>query len=146
VSDDDGKWTHERIASLKLLHASGISASRIASQIDGGFTRSAVLGKLWRMGISNVAPVELYEDDQPQRKSRKQAERPAPSMPNIVFREPDTSRRSTVLTLGIGCKWPIGDPLEEDFRFCGHDRREERPYCEYHCRVAYQPQSQRKKS
>jgi GcrA cell cycle regulator len=35
------------------------------------------------------------------------------------------------------CKWPIGDPGDEDFHFCGHDSLEGLPYCQYHARVAY---------
>lgn len=34
------------------------------------------------------------------------------------------------------CKWPHGDPLAEDFRFCGHDVTQA-PYCAYHNRLAY---------
>jgi GcrA cell cycle regulator len=36
------------------------------------------------------------------------------------------------------CKWPIGDPGQEDFHFCGNDSLESGPYCEYHAGVAYQ--------
>ena len=37
------------------------------------------------------------------------------------------------------CKWPIGDPAQEDFHFCGHSTKESSPYCAYHSRLAYQP-------
>lgn len=37
------------------------------------------------------------------------------------------------------CKWPIGDPQQADFCFCGHAPRENSPYCEYHARAAYVP-------
>ena len=37
------------------------------------------------------------------------------------------------------CKWPIGDPAEEDFHFCGHARHGEGVYCEFHAAKAYQP-------
>ena len=43
------------------------------------------------------------------------------------------------------CKWPVGDPLAEDFHFCGWDSAESGPYCTYHARVAYQPVSERRK-
>jgi len=35
------------------------------------------------------------------------------------------------------CQWPIGDPQEKDFHFCGSDPMEGKPYCETHCNVAY---------
>lgn len=45
------------------------------------------------------------------------------------------------------CKFPYGDPLTDDFYFCGHDVHEESPYCKYHNKVVYQqPQDRRRKS
>ncbi|MEX0627906.1 MAG: GcrA family cell cycle regulator [Cucumibacter sp.] len=35
------------------------------------------------------------------------------------------------------CKWPIGDPMSDDFYFCGRQADENRPYCEFHSRRAY---------
>lgn len=35
------------------------------------------------------------------------------------------------------CRWPIGDPLEPDFGFCGKHTAENKPYCEDHCRRAF---------
>ena len=42
------------------------------------------------------------------------------------------------------CKWPIGDPTEENFAFCGLDCVPGKPYCEYHVAVAFQPMSSRR--
>ena len=36
-----------------------------------------------------------------------------------------------------GCEWPKGHPDEIDFRFCGKERFEDKPYCAEHCAVAY---------
>jgi GcrA cell cycle regulator len=44
------------------------------------------------------------------------------------------------------CKWPNGDPLSEDFHFCGNDAAEAGPYCKYHARLAFQPASERRRS
>jgi len=35
------------------------------------------------------------------------------------------------------CKWPIGDPLNADFYFCGRESEEGKPYCAFHSRRAY---------
>ena len=43
------------------------------------------------------------------------------------------------------CKWPQGDPLSEDFHFCGHHSEENSPYCKYHAKLAFQPSSERKR-
>ena len=53
--------------------------------------------------------------------------------------------RITILHLSDKtCKWPIGDPGNEDFCFCGHSPRDGSPYCEYHARIAYQPMQDRR--
>ena len=36
-----------------------------------------------------------------------------------------------------GCEWPEGHPDESDFKFCGKERFEDKPYCIDHCAVAY---------
>ncbi|MGO4832141.1 GcrA family cell cycle regulator [Rhizobiaceae sp. 2RAB30] len=43
------------------------------------------------------------------------------------------------------CKWPNGDPLSEDFNFCGNDCADTGPYCGYHSRIAYQPANERRR-
>ena len=56
------------------------------------------------------------------------------------------SKRASILTISESvCKWPIGDPGGDDFHFCGHDSKEGAPYCNYHCKVAYQPASDRRR-
>ena len=42
------------------------------------------------------------------------------------------------------CKWPIGDPTEESFHFCGLPSVAGKPYCEHHVAVAFQPMSARR--
>lgn len=46
-------WTDERVADLKRLNAIGLSGSQIAAEMDCGFSRSAVIGKLSRLGIKS---------------------------------------------------------------------------------------------
>lgn len=49
-------------------------------------------------------------------------------------------KMKTVATLeSTDCRWPIGDPREADFHFCGEAKLPGRPYCELHWRVAFQP-------
>ena len=43
------------------------------------------------------------------------------------------------------CKWPIGDPLLEDFHFCGHDSEESGPYCKFHAKRAFHTLDRKKK-
>ena len=68
--------------------------------------------------------------------------------PQIVEEDPITledGNFATVLTFNDRmCRWPIGDPAENEFHFCGHKPKSGSPYCEAHARKAYQPQPQRR--
>jgi GcrA cell cycle regulator len=51
---------------------------------------------------------------------------------------------ATILTLTDRiCKWPIGDPRDADFHFCGRASAESLPYCADHAKRAYQPPARR---
>jgi GcrA cell cycle regulator len=43
------------------------------------------------------------------------------------------------------CKWPIGDPQNDGFFFCGGKALQSLPYCAHHSRIAYQPASDRRR-
>ena len=46
-------------------------------------------------------------------------------------------KQNRVMHTFLDCQWPIGDPQEKDFRFCGDKSMEGKPYCENHCNIAY---------
>jgi GcrA cell cycle regulator len=37
------------------------------------------------------------------------------------------------------CRWPIGEPRQPGFHFCGLPQLPGNPYCERHWRMAFQP-------
>jgi GcrA cell cycle regulator len=43
------------------------------------------------------------------------------------------------------CRWPIGDPQQPDFHFCGKKKVTGLPYCEVHARRAFQPPQPRRR-
>ncbi len=44
----------------------------------------------------------------------------------------------TLTELGINsCRWPIGDPKDENFHFCGKKTKMGQTYCEEHSQIAY---------
>lgn len=159
-------WTDERVETLKKLWQEGLSASQIAAEL-GGVTRNAVIGKVHRLGLSGRGqPTTTI-------KRQRRAEQPAPAMTRRT-REPVTlgslalqtnveayveavpmQRRNVVVPIAKRltiealtertCKWPIGDPGNDDFHFCGNDSLESLPYCEYHAGVAYQAPDPRRR-
>jgi GcrA cell cycle regulator len=72
-----------------------------------------------------------------------------------AFEEPVVSNRNVVTPIfkrvplikltERTCKWPLGDPLKDDFCFCGNDSPDNSPYCTYHQKLAYQPSSERRR-
>lgn len=154
-------WTDERVEILTKLWAEGLSASQIAGQL-GGVTRNAVIGKVHRLGLSGrVTTNRSSRTRQPVTRKPSQPPRPVlhgitreiganhkpPRLADLVpIPEPVTEpalfdgKPATVLTLTAQtCKWPIGNPGEEHFHFCGQKTdRAAPPYCAYHSRLAYQ--------
>jgi GcrA cell cycle regulator len=49
-------WSAARLRHLRRRWAQGASAARIARELGGGVSRSAVLGKLHRLGIARLSP------------------------------------------------------------------------------------------
>ena len=159
-------WTDERVEMLKKLWSDGLSASQIAAEL-GGVTRNAVIGKVHRLGLSGrakspgspstIRPKRISRGGgYSTRISRKQkalvnsghkisgaaylAENPV-----IDLVAPEPLKLTLVQLTERTCKWPIGDPAEEDFHFCGHGCDENGPYCSYHARLAYQPIADRRR-
>ena len=148
-------WTEERVTLLRKLWAEGLSASQIAKQL-GGVTRNAVIGKVHRLGLAGRA-TPSRPAKRPVRPARPRVigptaprMRPASNVPTVVIPhlEPlrgEDGRAANVLTLNEQmCKFPIGDPTETDFAFCGRASANG-PYCSDHARLAYQPSQARKR-
>lgn len=152
-------WTDERVELLKKLWQDGLSASQIAKQL-GGVTRNAVIGKVHRLGLSGRATPSkpartVFKAPRPARPISAGPSAPrriaeplamAPQQPTPVRYVDEAPGTATVLTLGAHmCKWPIGDPSQDNFTFCGR-RSGEGPYCQEHSQVAYQPAQTKKRS
>lgn len=158
-------WTDERVELLRKLWSEGLSASQIAAQLGGGVTRNAVIGKVHRLSLSGRAkPVSAnprprkVRSASPHRPTRHyvagntalktHAAPAARRMPAPVPIEdivvPISLNVSLLDLSDQTCKWPHGDPSQEDFAFCGHKTFNELPYCEYHSRLAYQPPDRRR--
>jgi GcrA cell cycle regulator len=152
-------WTDERVELLKKLWSDGLSASQIAVEL-GGVTRNAVIGKVHRLGLSGRAKSPSSAVPRP-RKARSSGHLIRMSRPTVrgntalaydfdTDPEPDlleipTEQRKSLLQLNeLTCRWPVGDPGNPDFFFCGGQADHEVPYCTYHARVAYQPLDRRR--
>ncbi len=159
-------WTDERVEVLKKLWSEGLSATQIATRL-GGVTRNAVIGKVHRLGLSGRATTSRMKSLRPRarmanNKQRMAKARFAPGgnslVRNLFQAEPDAyvapveeleiplAERKTIQTLvECSCRWPIGDPQTPEFHFCGKNKVQGLPYCEFHARRAFQPPQPRRR-
>ena len=159
-------WTNERIELLQKLWLEGWSASRIAGELACEITRNAVIGKVYRLGLSGRVNARNVPASPPHQKApRRSAHRNAGSPqiagntalafhPFVIEAPTPQTVREVVVPISEPvtiselresmCRWPIGDPAENEFHFCGRKPKFGSPYCEAHARKAYQPQPQRR--
>lgn len=169
-------WTDERVELLRKLWAEGLSASQIAAQLGGVSRNAVIGKvhrlKLSSRGRATAAPARQKKAAQggsitksvsraasatrhvttsigatalqAQFDSQPVARHYIRPVENVVV--PISRHLQLVELTERTCKWPNGDPLSEDFHFCGNDAAETGPYCKYHARVAFQPASERRRA
>ncbi|MDB3863886.1 hypothetical protein N9325_03485 [Alphaproteobacteria bacterium] len=136
-------WNQQKVEDLKKLWNDGVATSRIGEQL--GFTKNAVIGKAFRLGLER------------RQNSRKKISQPTSFSSTTLYRETSSSSSSISVKkepirrrekfsfkksiIGTGnfrsCQWPIGDPLEEGFHYCGGQNIPTKPYCIEHFKKAY---------
>lgn len=115
-------WTPEKIKQLKKLWAKGKSTVEIGREL--GISKNAVVGKVHRL--------ELDARPSPIKKATSPAQKPQKTKLS------NNKGYMTLLDLKLNsCRWPIGEPKDADFHFCGKDTVTGKPYCAEHCKVAY---------
>lgn len=149
-------WTDERIETLRRLWNDGLSASQIAAQL-GGVTRNAVIGKIHRLGLSGRVKAPKAARS-PQRRASpargpavqrvmavgsaavKVVEQEAPAPLAVLPAEGEVvplHARLTLLELTPNsCRWPVGDPADDTFGFCGAPTCGTDTYCKAHTALA----------
>lgn len=128
-------WTDERVNLLKQLWGEGKTAAEIAKVLGDGITRNAVIGKAHRLKLSSrLSPIQQNTSKKPKAESiAPRLVKPAIKLPEFKGMElklVDLKERM--------CRWPNGDPRDESFSFCGCETIAGLPYCDAHCRAAYQ--------
>ena len=162
-------WTEEAIEVLRRLALEGRSGRAIAMalgapsraavigkanwlgiKLNGGVNGSApdsvpeIADRPWLTAVARAKPITSKGASKPV--SCKRALAPAvprePRKPRWIFAGAEIGEMRRVRFEDIReveCRWPLGDPLSEDFSYCGLQPAPGRSYCAGHCRMAYQP-------
>jgi GcrA cell cycle regulator len=135
-------WSNERIELLKSLWREGRTAAAIGAAL-GGMSRSAVLGKVFRLRLGPAGEPQLRQPNQdaspdgsPSR--RRSAQRRKQCAPTQA--QPKTRGKSLLELTNASCRWPHGRPGTINFHFCGAasaDLERGIPYCAQHMARAY---------
>lgn len=180
-------WTDERVDILKKLWGEGRTAAEIAKEL-GGVTRNAVIGKAYRLQLSE-RPSPIKKNAKKAAAKTTKAAKPAKKVPansnkadlkvvakakpeaaavaskkpvatpaneSVVSKAAQTDTLSVVAVDTISekdknrpriplvdlepnqCRWPIGDPKDGNFGFCGCKAEPGSVYCAEHAAMAYQ--------
>ena len=114
-------WTTDKIKQLKKLWSKGKSTVEIAKEL--GMSKNSVIGKAHRLELeARPSPIKKKEE--------------AIHVTKTVKKK--TVEKCKLMDLKNNtCRWPIGDPENEDFHFCGKQTTTGKPYCPEHCKAAY---------
>jgi GcrA cell cycle regulator len=142
VADSRSAWSEDTVERLKVLWSQDeLTASVIARRL--GVSRNAVLGKVHRLKL-------------PTRRGRQSVRSAPPPKAKPVrrvrrVRRPMTARTPTMADAawtGLvsrlerlpsqACHWPLGDPRDADFAFCGRPAAG-RIYCDAHWVLGHAP-------
>ena len=154
-------WSEAQKEQLRILWAEGLSASIIAERI-GGFSRNAVIAKVHRSGFpgrkttkkagqvykfqprivsssGNIGRFPCPPDPAIERKRANAREETRHVMEQMDRCEKPPLKVPLLELKDHSCRWPVGDPHDENFGFCGHRKQFGSSYCPFHFDMAIKP-------
>ena len=137
-------WTDEAVEELKRMWDRGMTTGQIAKALN--VTKNSIIGKVHRLCLTarpspikkapetkNEKTVKTVKEEQKISAENRLAER-VPSKESTAIEETNIP---LVKLDNHTCRWPLGDPRDDDFCFCGKRVKTGQTYCEEHAAVAY---------
>lgn len=144
-------WTEQMVEDLRQMWIEGLTANEIAKKL--GVSKNSIVGKVHRLCLTaRPSPIKKKEEAEIPQKTDKTPIIETISeefLPEIKEEEPSEiakisapkpSAVNGVKLVNLDshtCRWPIGDPRDEDFCFCGKKVRAGQTYCDEHAAMAY---------
>lgn len=161
------EWTAKSIDLLRALWAEGHSTAEIGRRM--GVTKNAIVGKAHRLDLpARPSPIRKMEasgaPSSAHRRKPAAVRDAAPAIAAVAVRavpqapQPQPAPRLAAAPAQVAsaqvshfpraslrsCCWPIGEPGQREFRFCGCEAAPGKPYCAEHAAIAYQPSSKKR--
>ncbi|MGN8022290.1 GcrA family cell cycle regulator [Phyllobacterium sp. 22229] len=149
------QWTDEVVARMKTMVIDGQSGSVIAREL--GTTRSAVLGKMFRLNMktapktsaSLVGKINKRTFNSTNLAAKKATraldplfEAPKPAITTKEY-EADCLRLLIHECGVMQCRFEIDSPAQGgEYRFCGKETDEGQSWCPHHRKLVFQPRSE----
>ena len=153
-------WTTEMIEGLKKMWKRGLTTNEIAKEL--GVSKNSIVGKVHRLNLtSRPSPIKKKDDEDDLDIIETPAEKPVqtdkPKAPVSIEKELPVSQEPEPAKVRVPvetelkkrkciklseldshtCRWPIGDPKDDHFCFCGNKVRAGQTYCDEHAAIAY---------
>lgn len=143
-------WTDEKVEQLRQLWSQGLTANEIAKKLD--VTKNAIVGKVHRLCLTaRPSPIKSKNPELPLEENEQSvtveaeckeqtievAEEVAVAPQAAAKSEKEHTNIKLVNLDSHTCRWPIGDPRDDDFCFCGKKVRSGQTYCDEHSMMAY---------
>ncbi len=141
-------WTEEMVEGLRQMWLEGLTANEIAKRL--GVSKNSIVGKVHRLCLkARPSPIKKKEDEPI---AEAAAETAAEEVSEVSKPEEDSVETEVKAAKKVRknghhvklmeldshtCRWPLGDPRDEDFCFCGKKVRMGQTYCEEHANMAY---------
>jgi GcrA cell cycle regulator len=139
---EQSSWTDDMVASLRELAALKYPLQRIADELlvrhGARVSSKAVDRKMRRLGIT--PPRQRKKDYATAVNPGNLTRRLPPLRPTTIIADlaiPQEQRCTLMQLNRYTCRWPIGEPKEADFFFCGAEPAPGSSYCRTHTMRAY---------
>ena len=145
-------WTEEMVEGLRQMWIEGLTANEIAKKL--GVSKNSIVGKVHRLCLTaRPSPIKKKDEEIAaeivkekvevitiETKPQEEEITVETEIATVVPAKKKTVAEQRVKLINLDshtCRWPIGDPRDDDFCFCGKKVRAGQTYCDEHSMLAY---------
>lgn len=138
-------WTDEMVEGLRQMWDEGLTANEIAKRL--GVSKNSIVGKVHRLCLK-ARPSPIKRKDVVEETVVDNVQEVVPETEVVVEKTIEVTVKKNKKSEKNGniklveldshtCRWPLGDPRDDDFCFCGKKIRLGQTYCDEHSTLAY---------